>query len=156
MKYSIYTRRGANDRRRPALKRAGYVKQVDFENWLVASGYEYVELEDNLRSGRFHIYDSNRDGSLVPSGDQKFPENSYLDTDGDLYLSDDERDEDADGLSNYSESHGPTSDSEWEPAYEDENRYTSSTSARISPTPTPTATSSATAPTTSTTTTSRT
>ena len=105
MKYSIYTRRGANNRRQPALAADGYDKQVQFQNWLASSGYQFVELPDD--GGRYEIYDANRDHTVSHS------ERYYLDTSDNGWLSDDERDEDADGLSNYVESHGPMMAASW-------------------------------------------
>jgi hypothetical protein len=124
-KYSIYTRGGANGRRIPALAAAGYDKQVDFQNWLASSGYQFVELPDD--GGRYEIYDANRDGTVSTTTQPGYQhsERYYLDTSGDGWLSDDERDEDADGLSNYVESHGTTSDASWwNQMYTRENPFT--------------------------------
>ena len=97
----------------PALASAGYDKQVDFQNWLASSGYQFVELPDD--GNRYEIYDVNRDGtvSTVTQPGYLHSERYYLDTSDDGWLSDDERDEDADGLSNYVESHGTTSSADW-------------------------------------------
>ena len=54
----------------------------------------------------FDIRDINRDGSVSPDCGGTFDELLYFDFDCDGFLSDDERDEDADGLTNYDESHG--------------------------------------------------
>ena len=48
---------------------------------------------------------------------------SYNDIDGDGYLSDNERDEDADGLTNYDESHGRMFRPYWDSCYANEKPY---------------------------------
>jgi hypothetical protein len=129
MQYSVYIRNPQNNNRRePALKAVGYDRQAAFEKWLHDnSGYEFVELPDQV--GPLNLLDANRDGKVWPEpGDPPtqpgylHSERYYLDTHGpgyvfpavpDHYLSDDERDEDADGLSNFVESHGPMSDASW-------------------------------------------
>ena len=159
-KYSIYTPQSAPTA--AACRRcasAGYDKQVDFQNWLASSGYQFVTLPENGEN--YEIYDANRDhdvstttaAGLPPLG-ALLPRHQRVDG----WLSDDERDEDADGLSNYVESHGTHERRVLVgPAYTREKPFSrSSTPAPTSPTATPTATASATAPTTRTTTTSRT
>src|SRR6185503_5585328 len=47
----------------------------------------------------------------------------YNDIDGDGYLSDDERDEDADGLTNYDEAHGRMYEEYWKSCYSIERPY---------------------------------
>jgi hypothetical protein len=114
LKYSIYTR-DANGRRIPALAALGYDKQADFVNWLNTSGYGNVYWPDQP-STPYALLDTNRNGVIDagPRGGYIHAELGYLDTHGagggtapDGFLSDDERDEDADGLSNYMETHGP-------------------------------------------------
>jgi IPT/TIG domain len=110
LKYSIYKRDPAhNDRRVPALKAAGYDKAAQFLNWAAAAGYGKVVLPDE-NTPRW-LTDFNRDGT---------PDATSFDFHGngfgsgpDGYLSDDERDEDADGLSNYFENGGSLSSPEW-------------------------------------------
>ena len=73
-----------------------------------------------------------------------------------LTLADDERDEDADGLTNYDETHGPHDRRLVNACYATRSRTRSVRGHRARPTPTATATACATAPTTRTPTTSRT
>jgi hypothetical protein len=112
MKYSIYTLVDG-DRRKPALPAAGYEKQVDFENWLNAAHYATVYLPD--ADNRYSLLDANRDGVVSETAQPgyKHSERYYLDRDRNSYLSDDERDEDADGLSNFTESHGEMANRKW-------------------------------------------
>ena len=72
------------------------------------------------------------------------------------YVSDDERDEDADGLTNYDEDTGRCSPGWWAACYTDEAPFPIRFAGTGRSTPTPTATASSTAPTTRTSTTSRT
>jgi hypothetical protein len=97
----------ANGHREPTLEAAGYPKQADFVSWATASGYRNVTVWDG--QGYWYqpahqsvkgLFDVNRDGTESPS------ELAYNDINRNGYLSDDERDEDADGLTNYDESHG--------------------------------------------------
>jgi hypothetical protein len=112
MKYSIY-KFVDGDRRKPALSANGYEKQIDFENWLGASGYSTVYLPNEDQ--RFALLDVNRDGSVSQTTQTGYlhSERYYLDTDRNTWLSDDERDEDADGLSNFDETHGTLKGQEW-------------------------------------------
>jgi hypothetical protein len=114
LKYSVYTR-DANGRRHGSLTSVDYAKQVDFLTWLDTSGYAQVAWPD-APSTPYHLLDVNRNGILDAGfrGAYAHPEIGYLDTHGtswssgpDGVLSDDERDEDADGLSNWMEAHGP-------------------------------------------------
>ena len=109
MKYSIYTH-SSGDRRVPSLAAAGYEKQTQFMNWLSASYYATVYLpQEDPSAGVWSILDSNHDGVVTTSTvgvGQLYSETNYLDTNNNSWLSDDERDEDADGLSNYEETHG--------------------------------------------------
>jgi hypothetical protein len=113
--YSVFSR-GANGRRVPNLYAAGYAKEADFLSWASVSGYLNVALRAvyGEAGGTFDIRDTNRDGAV--SG----PEASLYDRDGDGLLSDDERDEDADGLSNYDEAHGRMLPGYWTSCYEAE------------------------------------
>ena len=110
LKYSIYTRDAAADNRRvPALPAVGYSEGTHFLNWATAHGYADVQLPDDPGT-LYALTDFNRDG--VPAAGAAQP-TSFYDTHGELagsapdgYLSDDERDEDGDGLSNYFEATG--------------------------------------------------
>ena len=96
-------------------------------------------------------YALDRDGTT--QADERY---LYYDVDGNGVASDDERDEDADGLTNHDEVHGPASPDYWAGLLRARRLSRSPTPAPRSTTPTPTATASATAPTTRTTTTCRT
>jgi hypothetical protein len=110
LKYSVY-RNVDGDRRIPALAAAGYDRQTNFEQWLATSGYGRVFLpgqNDGDPTVLFQLRDVNRDGTVSETRQTGYihSERYYLDTSNDGWLSDDERDEDADGLTNYEETHG--------------------------------------------------
>jgi hypothetical protein len=108
LKYSIYSRDTAG-RRVPALGAAGYAQTVDFDNWLAATGYGTVLLPGD--SVERSIYDVNRANGVSEA------EHYYLDRSGNHYLSDDERDEDGDGLSNWDEIAGRMIPAWWQASY---------------------------------------
>ena len=132
LKYSIYKRDNLG-RRIPALAAAGYDKQVDFENWVANSPYATiiwphtttpVSLFDTDQSGVVDPTDSHNGGVFLHS------ETSYLDVHGatstqapDGWLSDDERDEDADGLSNVDEDSGQMTSAWWKGVYNRETPF---------------------------------
>jgi hypothetical protein len=133
MQYSIYARRGPNNRRQPDLAVAGYERQANFEEWLDDHGYAMVDLPDD--GVRRPIFDVNRDGTVSVTTDPGYlhSERYYLDTPEpngtpvggppDGWLSDDERDEDADGLSNHNEAHGRMRGDYWSSRYSRENPF---------------------------------
>jgi len=128
LKYSIYTR-DANGRRIPALPALGYDKQADFTHWLETSGYGTVYWPDQPNTG-YDLLDINRNNTVDagPRGAYVHAELGYLDTHGtgntpDGFLSDDERDEDADGLSNWLELRGPISPGWYAARYPRETPY---------------------------------
>jgi hypothetical protein len=110
-------------RREPTLVAATYSKRTDFVNWASAAGYRQVELQDGQpwydgnERNLYGLFDVNRDGTESDS------ERLYNDVDGDGFLSDDERDEDADGLTNYDESHGRMYAPYWKSCYTIEKPY---------------------------------
>jgi hypothetical protein len=111
MQYSVYTE-GPGDRRSPGLPAAGYSKQTDFINWTTANGYRnvYVDVHRSDKpAGVYGLFDTDLNGTDDPS--------AVSDTDGDGFLSDDERDEDADGLSNFDESRGRMQRTWWSGCY---------------------------------------
>jgi hypothetical protein len=126
LKYSIHTTDSTG--RHPALATAGYDKAQSFTAWLALSGYGTIQwpyqpgVDENL-------LDVNHDGDLDAAsgsrdgGTYLYSETNLLDTHNPGYLSDDERDEDADGLSNYVETHGPLSPSWWTAFYDKEKPY---------------------------------
>lgn len=127
--YSVYTR-DAGGRRRPALAAAGYDKQADFLAWADRSGYRTVELAApgvNWFDSRspYDIRDLNRSGAVEssPNGAAAAAETTYYDTNDDDRLSDEERDEDADGLSNFEETRGCGLQDYWSKLYDKETAY---------------------------------
>jgi hypothetical protein len=132
--YSLYDRDGAGHR--PGAPRHDpFAKQADFLNWAQRSGYGNVSFQGSMYS----LLDFNHDHAVsadpVYEGDQSDPEYyrseaHYFDFDqrriGDLArpvdgkLSDDERDEDADGLTNFDESHGRLQPGYWTGCYKGE------------------------------------
>jgi Bacterial TSP3 repeat len=117
LKYSIYTRdAAANNRRVPALPAVGYTEGVNFLNWAAAHGYADIQLPDDPGT-LYALTDFDRDGTPAAGAAQP---TTFYDTHGELsgsapdgYLSDDERDEDGDGLSNYQETIGPMQGQSW-------------------------------------------
>ncbi len=109
---------GPNDgnRRVPTLKAVGYDKQAAFLAWAGSTGYSTVMLKGTA----FDIRDV--DLSTQVGGGCR-GEQIYYDYDCDGYLSDDERDEDADGLTNYDEAHGRMLSSYWTACYSAEAPY---------------------------------
>ena len=129
--YSITVRDGGTGRRTPALAAAGYDKQVAFLNWAAGAGYASVGLANvgtvvgngagiaewwDARPS-YDIRDMNRINGV--EGDEV----TYYDHDGTGRLSDAERDEDADGLSNFDETRGCMNPKYWEATYEKEPVY---------------------------------
>jgi hypothetical protein len=112
MKYSIY-KFVSGDRRQPALSATAYEKSINFQNWLNSSGYATVYLPD--AAAVYSIFDANRDGTVSSTTQSGYlhSEGNYLDRNNDGWLSDDERDEDADGLSNFDETHGRMGNASW-------------------------------------------
>jgi hypothetical protein len=112
--YSI-SKRLANGRRTPDLKAVNYQRQAEFTSW--AMGNRYWDIVLPGESSKRPLVDFNRNGVIDGAGASRpecmarvcylHTESHWLDLDGDAYLSDDERDEDADGLTNYAEAHGP-------------------------------------------------
>jgi hypothetical protein len=123
LKYSKYSRdAAANDRRVPDLPVAGYAMTTKFLNLATANHYRQIRYPDAPGTS-YSIIDFDRDGTESPN---------YLDTHGELgssspdgFLSDDERDEDGDGLSNYQETIGPMQgQSWWDTWYPGEKKFT--------------------------------
>ena len=120
MQYSIFTyANGDHGRRSPAQPWSTYTMQQHFLDWAVAGHYMSVRIEskngpfDGLVGTVSGLYDI-RDADLSKSVD---PWEIYTADDGDGWVSDDERDEDADGLSNYAELHGPMLSTYWRACY---------------------------------------
>jgi hypothetical protein len=105
LKYSIYTHNG-NGRRIPALPAANYDKHNQFLAAIAFTGYATVTYPDDA-SVAYDLLDFDRAGGRTAAEDQ------YYDLDHDGFLSDDERDEDGDGLTNYDETHGFATSGYW-------------------------------------------
>jgi hypothetical protein len=122
LQHSIYTHQpGQGDRRFPALPAAGYSKQTEFVNWATSAGYRsnlHVPhpADDGTTIVR-SLFDINLDGAESPG------EALHYDTDGNGFLADDERDEDADGLSNFDEDRGRIRPDWWTSCYAEELPY---------------------------------
>ena len=123
--YSVHTR--TDGRRTPSLEAFGYLRQEDFLGWADEEGYRTILLNDGEpwydhtapEANPYGLLDFNRDtdeSETVPAGYQR-SETLYYDLRPDGYLSDNERDEDADGLTNYDESHGRMTPSYWASCY---------------------------------------
>jgi hypothetical protein len=124
---------GSDGHRDPTLAAAGYERQASFLGWAAANGYRSVALVDhdqpwwdpsNTRTA-YGLLDFNRSGdeaSGIPAGYSR-PETTYYDLLPDGYLSDDERDEDADGLTNYDEAHGRLTREYWNVCYSSEQPF---------------------------------
>jgi hypothetical protein len=104
----------------PTLKSGGYGKWADFRAWAATAGYAKVWLQDidqwygfATRRTEYDLLDADRSGGpLSPA------EEAWLgDATGNTYLSDDLRDEDADGLSNIAEVRGNMTPGYWSACY---------------------------------------
>ena len=123
--YSVYDRGG--DGRRPGNPRHDpFAKHVDFLNWAGSSGYSNVWIRGSV----FNLRDINNDGSVssTPQPGYQQSEQYYYDYPSaggppDGKLSDDERDEDADGLTNFDEAHGRLLPGYWGGCYSNEDAY---------------------------------
>jgi hypothetical protein len=131
--YSVNVRQGGNGLRVPTLGASGYDKQALFAGWASGAGYLMIGLADvggafSLTDhadvadwwearGTYDIRDLNRVGG--PAG----AELTYYDWDRTGLLSDDERDEDADGLSNWAETRGCMTKPYWDALYDKETPY---------------------------------
>jgi hypothetical protein len=123
--YSLYDRNGAGHRP-GAPRRDPFAKYGDFFAWANGAGYGTV----TYLGSNYTLRDFNHDGSISTSPsvdgtapDYYYSENTYFDFDADGKLSDDERDEDADGLSNFDESHGRLLPSYWNGCYSRESAF---------------------------------
>jgi hypothetical protein len=123
LQYSVYST-DASGHRHPALSATNYDRWNDFLNWTVLAGYRNITLHDNgawtnangpVTEGvnGYSILDTNRDGT----------DDYTLDVDHNGWLSDDERDEDADGLSNFDELHSRMTPEYWKGCYGKEPAY---------------------------------
>ena len=129
--------RAADGRRVPTLAAAGYPKQVEFINWASQSGYNLAALSDIgtefddpqadwWAPRRFYsLLDFDRSGGNANpalAGAPSPVEAAYYD-DGNGYLDDSERDEDADGLTNFAETRGCMNRGLWDGVYDKETPF---------------------------------
>jgi hypothetical protein len=130
--YSINVRQGGTGLRVPTLAAASYDKQIAFLNWAGAAGYGTVGLSDlvglNLPvwAGQPEWWEARsphdiRDMDRLNGADGWEP--TYFDMDQTGLLSDSERDEDADGLTNWAETRGCMSSTYWVDVYDKETPY---------------------------------
>ena len=146
--YSLSQRDGTG-RRRPTQPATGYPNAINFQDWADTSGFRRPKLSiaapwhAAATQVSFWLFDFNRsspdtNGDGFPEGAEQAslpgidyttasgyirPEVNYYDLDRDGYVSDDERDEDADGLTNYDEAHGRATREYWEGCYTLEKPY---------------------------------
>jgi hypothetical protein len=122
---------GLHDGRRvPTLAAAEYDKNVNFVAWASDNGYRSVMLSpidkpwhDTAARVRYDLFDFDRRDGETDSELLYYdlPRDDSLTGDG--FLSDDERDEDADGLTNYDETHGRMIPEYWAGCYSKEKPF---------------------------------
>ena len=122
--YSVNTRAGGAGNRTPSLDAANYDKQNDFVAWAGSAGYLTVRLS-NLADveywnggATYDIRDFDRSGGAPDATEQ-----TYYNFLGGTKLDDAERDEDADGLTNWAETTGCMQQSYWNGLYKKESPY---------------------------------
>ena len=121
--YSVSVRAGGTGNRVPTLNAASYSKQNDFLSWAASAGYGSVKLNaigdttwwDGASAVLLRNFD--RDAGVEAH------EVLYYDHFGNGKLDDSERDEDADGLTNWSETRGCMQQSYWTALYDEESPY---------------------------------
>jgi len=113
--------------RTPTLEYTNYDKHNAFLAWARSAGYESVRLsalsDDEWWNGGglFNIGDFDRDGTVESAG--PWDEATYYNHLGGTKLDDSERDEDADGLTNWAETRGCMQQSYWTALYKKEAAY---------------------------------
>jgi hypothetical protein len=123
--HSLSTPTGPNGRRVPSQPAATYPAAAQFVDWAQRSGYLTIDLRgtfgypnySGVVAGPYDIRDINLDHDVTPD------EFGFTDLDGNLYVSDAERDEDVDGLSNYEELNGRMLRGYWSSCYGMEAAY---------------------------------
>jgi IPT/TIG domain len=117
--YSAYKRDGAGRRPGDLVGPDPQVKYGDFLSWTAAAGYASVWLPRGRdvtglteSPGMYELRDFNQSGGALTPREER-----YFDFDQDGKLSDDERDEDADGLTNFDESSGRLLSEYWRACY---------------------------------------
>jgi hypothetical protein len=125
--YSVSVRNGGSGSRTPTLEHTNYDKNNAFIGWAQAHGYEFVRLS-NLADAEWwnggtlvNIRDFDRDGTVESGG--QWDEATYFNHLGGTKLDDSERDEDADGLTNWAETRGCMQQHYWTALYKAEKAY---------------------------------
>jgi hypothetical protein len=131
--YSLSTLAGGDGVRTPNQPVATYLPPQQFKQWANANGYgtTYLYSLTGLHSVRnpYDLYDFDRNGvvTTTPANGQRTSEKYFWDYDKDTFVSDDERDEDADGLPNYEEESnrggGRNTPEYWKGCYSEEGVY---------------------------------
>jgi hypothetical protein len=122
LQHSIYEfQAGQGNRRFPALAAGGYSKQTDFVNWAAGAGYltglHLPDPSDNGGTVVRNLFDLDLD----PVTAEQPLHYDFVAPFG--YLADQERDEDADGLTNFDENTGRMQANWWSSCYPDETPY---------------------------------
>jgi hypothetical protein len=130
--YTLSSRAGGSGRRTPTQPAAGYGKQAEFLAWAGQAGYATVDLSDIGAAlgdpqatwwaprSPYDIRDANRNG-VVTDDERYYYDFASGDRDG--MLDDGERDEDADGLSNFAETRGCMNRNWWDRIFKFETKY---------------------------------
>jgi hypothetical protein len=121
--YSLSVLTGGNGVRRPTMAVSAYTPPQSFRSWANGTGYGTVSVPYFVTPRDLYDMDGLNGVTSVPTGNQVRAELTYWDLDFDNYVSDDERDEDADGLTNYDEAIGPMSADWWSACYSEEAPY---------------------------------
>jgi hypothetical protein len=122
--YSAYNRDAAGHRPGSLVGPNPFDKPNQFIAWAQSAGYWNLtvafatQIDDFVTLKPVQLDDVNLDGTVTPT------EGSWFDLDHNGKLSDDERDEDADGLTNYDETIGRETPGFWNGCYKDEKPYT--------------------------------
>lgn len=134
LQYSLSAPESASsDRRVPTQSVASYQPPQRFRLWADQTGFgrPWLAFLNDTRD----LYDMDLDGTVTtvalydpsdstnPLKQQRRAEATYWDLDRDGWVSDDERDEDGDGLTNYDEVLGPLTAGWWVACYPDEGEY---------------------------------
>jgi hypothetical protein len=114
-------------RRQPTLPADNYDKHNEFVNWAAGAGYRTVMLHDPwFHPGTswtgFGLFDLNRNG-VETAGELNYFDFDGAGAPGFGWLSDNERDEDADGLTNFDEAHSRMTPTYWAGCYAGEKPY---------------------------------
>jgi hypothetical protein len=135
--YSLSVLENGTGRRQPTMSVAAYTPPQSFRAWADLTGYGTPQLFDpngtHVTRTAYDLYDADHDGVVTTvarafdgspaSGFQRRAERTYWNLDNDNWVSDDERDEDGDGLTNYDENNGRMTYDYWKQCYSIETPY---------------------------------